>query len=84
MDDDMPFLGQTVAYVSRTGEYELPALVTMTRESQFTPGIEKGAVPALSSERHVHLHVFTPGRQGSYQEFNVPFGEEDTPRSWHW
>lgn len=37
---------------------------------------------AMPEEGRVHLHVFTPGAKGSYQEFNVAEGEG--PGEWSW
>lgn len=68
-----PSIGRIVTYRSRTGNYSCPAIITATVESLWPEGVERGEVPALSSPGHVHLHVFTPGGQGSYAEHDVPF-----------
>ena len=59
-----PSLGLTVGYVSRTGNYIVPAIINCTTESIFQPGVDAGFVPPLSSEHHVHLTVLTPGQAG--------------------
>lgn len=76
-----------VVYRSKTGKYDLPAVVTATVATLDPEGVEAGHVPALASASHVHLTVFTCGKQGtaregnavnneaaggSYQEFNIP------------
>ncbi len=45
-------------------------------------GDDAGAVPALSSPMHVHLHVFTPSDQQGWTEYDVPYG--DGPGEWSW
>jgi len=57
----LPTIGRVVIYRSRTGQYDVPAIVNATRETLWEVGVERGDVPALSSETHVHLTVFTPG-----------------------
>lgn len=85
-----PTIGRLVIYRSRTGNYAMPAIVTMTTDSAWQPGIDAGDVPPLTSDRHVHLHVLTPGAQAAYQEHDVPFdagpsaGAEQLPGSWAW
>ncbi|MEU1880849.1 hypothetical protein ABZ470_26380 [Streptosporangium sp. NPDC020072] len=39
-------------------------------------------MPALDSESHIHLWVFTPGQLGGFHEYNVAPG--DAPGTWHW
>lgn len=80
-------LGRIVIYRSKTGSYDLPAVVTATVDTLDPKGVELGHVPALSGPAHVHLTVFTCGKQGTarvdnkvnneaaggtYQEFNIP------------
>lgn len=88
-----PSIGRIVTYRSKTGNYDVPAIVTATADSLWSEGVERGDVPPLDSPEHVHLHVLTPGAQGSYQEFNVPSADVvadglnyETPpaRSWRW
>jgi hypothetical protein len=69
-----PALGRTVIYRSRTGAYDLPAIINCTRETLQIEGVEKGHVPMLASPRHVHLTVFSPGKpglRGTAQDFVV-------------
>lgn len=56
-----PLLGDLVIYRSRTGDYSLAAIVTATVHSINPVGVERGQVPPLSTDAHVHLAVFTPG-----------------------
>lgn len=64
----MATLGQTVIYRSRTGDYDVPAIVTATEETLNPKGVELGHVPPLSGRNHVHLTVFTPGKPGARRE----------------
>lgn len=59
-----PSIGRIVIYRSRTGDYDCPAIVTATTETLNPKGVELGHVPALSSDEHVHLTVFTAGKPG--------------------
>lgn len=59
-----PSIGRVVHYRSRTGNYTLPAIVNCTTDSIYQPGVDAGFVPPLSSDDHVHLTVFSPGRPG--------------------
>ncbi len=59
-----PTIGRIVIYRSRTGNYDIPAIVTCTTATAYQPGIDAGYLPALSSDEHVHLTVFTPGKPG--------------------
>lgn len=79
-----PSLGRIVHYRSKTGNYMLAAIITATHESLWPEGVERGDVPTLDGPDHVHLHVFTPGGNGGYQEHNVPLDDELTPRTWRW
>lgn len=63
-----PTIGRVVIYRSRTGEYDVPAIVTATRDTLNAAGVEAGHVPALSSPQHVHLTVLTPGKPGLREE----------------
>lgn len=63
-----PTLGRIVIYRSRTGDYDVPAVVTCTAESIAQRGVEmfaktdgKAGVPPLTGVGHVHLTVLTPG-----------------------
>jgi hypothetical protein len=57
-------IGRIVIYRSRTGDYDVPAIITATQTTLNPKGVEAGHVPALSSPQHVHLTVFTPGEPG--------------------
>lgn len=80
-------IGRAVTYRSKTGSYDLPAVVTATIATLDPTGVELGHVPPLTAADHVHLTVFTCGKQGtsregnpvnneaaggSYQEFDIP------------
>lgn len=59
-----PTIGRIVIYRSRTGAYSVPAIITATTETLARQGVYAGHLPALTSENHVHLTVFTPGKPG--------------------
>lgn len=66
-----PTIGRIVTYRSRTGNYDVPAIVTATTATLVEIGVEmwresngEKGVPPLSSPEHVHLQVFTPGIPG--------------------
>lgn len=59
-----PPIGRIVIYRSRTGDYSVPAIITATKTTLNPKGVELGHVPDLSSDNHVHLTVFTPGKPG--------------------
>jgi hypothetical protein len=59
-----PSIGRIVIYRSRTGDYDVPAIIAATADSLFAPNVEAGYIPALSSDTHVHLVVFSPGPSG--------------------
>lgn len=80
-------IGCVVIYRTSIGDYDMPAIVTATKDT--LKGVELGYVPDLSSGDHVHLIVFSPvlGTQhgsanvlavrgenvsGCYQEWNIP------------
>lgn len=64
MDTQPPTIGRIVLYRSRTGKYTVPAVVTATVDTLNSEGVSAGTVPALTSDSHVHLTVFTPGKPG--------------------
>lgn len=64
MNKVIPIPGDDVWYVSRTGNYFLPAKVVVTEMNLYRPGVEAGHVPDLSSNQHVHLWVYSPGPAG--------------------
>lgn len=66
-----PSIGRIVIYRSRTGNYDVPAIITATVDTLADIGVEmwhetdgKQGVPPLSSEVNVHLNVQTPGIPG--------------------
>jgi hypothetical protein len=59
-----PSIGRIVVYRSRTGTYSIPAIVNATVDTLNPDGVAAGHVPDLSSNTHVHLTVFTPGKPG--------------------
>jgi hypothetical protein len=61
-------LGSQVIYVSRTGKYECAAVVTATTASLALENVERGLIPGLSSNAHVHLTVFSAGKPGHRAE----------------
>jgi hypothetical protein len=69
-----PALGHIVLYRSRTGEYDVPAVIAGTQASLHIPNVQAGYVPPLSSPRHVHLVCLTPGapgKRGEAKDFRV-------------
>jgi hypothetical protein len=82
-----PSLGRIVQYRGKQGFQALrAAIVTATVDSLDPRGVEAGDVPALDSDQHVHLWVFTPGEKGGFAEFNVPCDEPGLcrPGNWQW
>jgi len=83
-----PTLGRIVHYRGKQGLLAMRAAVVTADTGNLDPrGVAAGEVPALDSDQHVHLWVFTPGAKGGFAEFNVPFGGEDgeiPPGSWCW
>lgn len=86
-------IGRIVIYRSKTGNYDLPAIITATVDTLDPKGVELGHVPPLSGNNCVHLTVFTCGKQGtareghvvnneaaggSYQEFDIAESSSDT------
>lgn len=61
---DVPTIGRIVIYRSRTGLYSCPAVICATQATLYQPNVEAGHLPDLSSDTHVHLSVFTPGKPG--------------------
>lgn len=71
----IPTIGRIVIYRSRTGNYDVPAIITATTATLAEVGVKlhketdgKQGVPPLSSDLHVHLHVLTPGIPGMRAE----------------
>jgi hypothetical protein len=76
-----PTIGRIVIYRSRTGDYDVPAIVTATVDTLNPKGVELGHVPALTDDTHVHLTVLTPGTPGMRRDA-ADFKEESRyPRS---
>lgn len=64
-------IGRIVIYRSRTGAYDVPAIVTCTAATLNPAGVEvfnasggTRGLPPLSGLDHVHLTVLTPGLPG--------------------
>jgi hypothetical protein len=64
----LPAIGDRVIYRSRTGDYDVPAIVNCTVDTINPEGVELGHVPALSGDYCVHLTVLTPGKPGMRRE----------------
>ncbi|MFB9209594.1 hypothetical protein ACFFV7_51020 [Nonomuraea spiralis] len=77
----IPITGDIVRYRGKIGHQAVRAAIVTADTRTLDPrGVEAGHVPALSSDRHVHLWVFTPGDSGGWAEYNVPPGDE--PGEW--
>lgn len=63
-----PTIGRIVIYRSRTGDYDVPAIVNCTTETLSPKGVDAGHVPALSGDDCVHLTVLTPGKPGKRRD----------------
>jgi hypothetical protein len=84
-----PTLCRIVLYRGKRGYQAMrSAIVTATAGSLDPRGVAAGDVPALSSDAHVHLWVFTPSEKGGFAEFDVPQAEmvdgSIPPGSWCW
>lgn len=82
-----PSLGRIVHYRGKQGLLAMRAAIVTADVGSLDPrGVESGEVPALDSDQHVHLWVFTPGAQGGFAEFNVPLDEPGMcrPGTWQW
>lgn len=78
-----PTTGRIVRYRGKLGRQAVrAAIVTADVETLSVDGVAAGDVPALDSDQHVHLWVFTPGASGGFAEFNVAPG--DGPGEWSW
>lgn len=79
MTPQQPTIGRIVIYRSRTGDYDVPAIVSATRETLLPEGVERGHVPPISAPDNVHLTVFTPGAAGKRREATdlVPSAAEE-------
>lgn len=75
-----PSIGRVVIYRSRTGTYSMPALISATVDTLHRPNVDAGHVPDLTSGRHVHLTVFTPGILGQRSASTDPeLGKANPP-----
>lgn len=84
-----PSIGRVVVYRSRTGSYDVPAIITATTDTLNAKGVElfhesegQRGVPPLTGDGHVHLTVLTPGlpgfrAQGLLGEADTPLAERD-------
>jgi hypothetical protein len=85
-----PTLGRIVHYRGKLGFNAMRAAIVTCDVNSLDPrGVEQGVIPALDSDMHVHLWVFTPGESGGFTEYNVPQGEviegdQIPPGSWMW
>lgn len=78
-----PITGTIVRYRGKQGLTAIRAAIVTADVATLDPrGVASGEVPALDSDWHLHLWVYTPGSKGGFAEFNVPFGDE--PGMWHW
>ncbi len=59
-----PTIGRIVIYRSRTGDYDVPAVISATSDTLHHPNVEAWHIPGLSGDEHVHLTVFSPGPAG--------------------
>lgn len=85
----VPTIGRIVLYRSKRNPYDLPAIIVATTDSLWEGGVERGDVPGLFSDQHVHLVVLTPGALKTYHEYNIPLSVPDAdgtpqPGSWRW
>lgn len=76
-----PSLGRIVLYRSRTGDYDVPAIVTATVATLNPKGVELGHIPRLSGDEHVHLTCFTAGKPGKRRGAEDFLVESAEPRS---
>lgn len=85
-----PSLGRIVHYRGKHGHLAMRAAIVTADIASLDPrGVASGEVPALDSDQHVHLWVFTPGPRGGFDEYNVPRGEllgaaHCPPGTWMW
>jgi hypothetical protein len=85
-----PTLGRIVHYRGKQGHQAMRAAIVTCDVNSLDPrGVEAGAIPALDSDEHVHLWVFTPGEAGGFTEYNVAPGQPGDddlipPGTWMW
>ncbi|WP_326637299.1 hypothetical protein OG884_26580 [Streptosporangium sp. NBC_01755] len=81
--DPDPTTGSIVRYRGKQGFNAVRAAIVTADVYTLDPrGVEAGVIPALDSDQHVHLWVFTPGESGGFTEYNIGPGQE--PGTWHW
>src|SRR4051812_21833785 len=76
--EQTPSIGRIVHFISRTGKYECPAIITAVQSSLNREGVEGGFIPDLDDADRVHLTVFTagkPGKRGNAEDFVNPSTE---------
>lgn len=78
----LPYPGARVLYVSRTGNYYLPALVTVVNNAVannlYAPGVEGEKIPDITGPDRCHLVVFSVPFIGG--EADVKVDPSWTPR----
>lgn len=74
-------IGRIVIYRSRTGDYDVPAIVTATVDTLNPKGVELGHIPDLSGNNCVHLTCFTAGKPGKRRDAEDFKEESPHPRS---
>lgn len=85
-----PTLGLDVHYRGKHGLQAMRAAkVIVNIDSLDQRGVDAGVIPALDSDQHVHLWVFTPSDAGGFVEYNIPRGERGSdgqipPGTWAW
>lgn len=78
-----PTTGRILRYRGREGHQAVRAAIVIADVETLEPaGVEAGHIPALDSDEHVHLWVFTPSAAGGFLEYNVAPG--DDPGQWSW
>ena len=76
-----PSLGRIVRYVGKYGINAPRAAIVSCSLADLLP---EGDAPALDSDMHVHLTVFTPSEAGMFPECNIPYSEGGEPGTWSW
>jgi hypothetical protein len=76
-----PMLGRTVTYRSRTGKYDVPAIITATIDTLSPEGVAAGGTKPITGRDRVHLTVFTPGLPGKRADAKDFEVESEHPRS---
>lgn len=79
MEPQLPTIGRIVVYRSKTGDFDLAAIVAATAGTLHAGNVAEGRIPALDDEMHVHLVVFSPGLPGKADLDAVRRVSEATP-----